>query len=58
MAHALPLMLAYIGPDTFVPFMSAIAAGVGFALMFWQRLVEWVRRLWSKVFRRSRAPKA
>lgn len=56
--HVLPLMLAYIGPDPLIPFMSAIAAGVGFVLMFWQRLVEWVRRLWSRVFRRARAPKA
>jgi hypothetical protein len=37
--------------------MSAIAAGIGFLLMFWQRLVEWVKRLWSRVFRRARAPK-
>lgn len=51
-------MLAYIGPDTFIPFMSAIAAGIGVVLMFWQRLVEWVRRLWSRVFRREREPKA
>lgn len=58
MGHVLPLMLAYIGPDTFIPFMSAIAAGIGVVLMFWQRLVKWVRRLWSRVFRREREPKA
>jgi hypothetical protein len=51
------MMLAYIGPDPLIPFMSAIAAGIGFVLMFWQRLVEWVRRLWSRVFRRAREPK-
>ena len=58
MRHVLPLMLAYIGPDTLIPFMSAIAAGIGVVLMFWQRLVKWVRRLWSRVFRGARAPKA
>ena len=58
MAPRSAMMLAYIGPDVLIPFMSAIAAGIGILLMFWQRLVKGVRRLWSRVFRRARAPKA
>jgi hypothetical protein len=33
----------YIGPDTVIPFASALAAAAGFALMFWRRLVGFVR---------------
>ena len=51
--HALPLLLAYIGPDIFLPLTSALAAVVGVVLMFWQRFVGWVRSLWRMVFRRK-----
>jgi len=33
----------YIGPDTVLPFASALAAIAGFALMFWRRFVGLVR---------------
>ena len=33
----------YIGPDTVLPFASAVAAIAGFALMFWRRFVGLVR---------------
>jgi len=29
----------YLGPDTAIPFASAIAAVVGIAVLFWQRTV-------------------
>ena len=33
----------YVGPDTVIPFASAVAAAAGFALMFWRRLVGFAR---------------
>ncbi len=51
--HVLPWLLLYIGPDVFLPLASALAAVVGVILMFWQRLVGWVRSLWRMVFRRK-----
>lgn len=33
----------YIGPDTVLPFASAIAAIAGFILIFWRRFVSLVR---------------
>jgi hypothetical protein len=51
--HVLPWVLLYIGPDVFLPLTSAIAAIVGVALMFWQRLVDWVRTVWRMMFRRN-----
>ena len=39
----LPLAL-YIGPDVLMPVASAIAAVVGFLLMFWRRTVALVQR--------------
>jgi len=36
-------MLLYIGPDTAMPLASAIAAVVGFAVMFWHRTVAIVK---------------
>ena len=38
-----PLAL-YIGPDVLMPFASAVAAVVGFLLMFWRRTVAMVQR--------------
>jgi len=42
----------YIGPDTVLPFASAIAAITGFILMFWRRFVGLVRGGYSAVRRR------
>jgi hypothetical protein len=44
-------VLLYIGPDVFLPLASALAAIAGVALMFWQRLVGWLRAFWRIVFR-------
>lgn len=45
----------YLGPDTALPFASAIAAIVGVAVMFWHRTVgaikgaaRWIGRLGRK----------
>ena len=42
----------YIGPDTLLPFTSAVAAIVGVLLMFWRQFVGIVRRGASAVKRR------
>jgi hypothetical protein len=49
----------YIGPDVLMPVASAIAAAVGFLLMFWHRTVAFVKRLVASirgVFGRKPAP--
>jgi hypothetical protein len=43
----LPLAL-YIGPDVLMPVASAIAAVVGFLLMFWRRTIGFIQRLARK----------
>ena len=43
----LPLFL-YIGPDVFLPLTSALAAIGGVILMFWQRIVSLVGRLFGR----------
>lgn len=48
----LPAVL-YIGPDVFLPLTSALAAIAGVLLMFWQRIVGLVGRLFG---RSKRAP--
>jgi hypothetical protein len=51
----LPFVL-YIGPEVMMPVASAIAAAVGFLLMFWRRTVAAVQRAASavaRVFRRT-----
>jgi hypothetical protein len=45
----------YIGPETMLPLASALAAIGGVLLMFWQRFVAIVRRLWRIVLRREKA---
>jgi hypothetical protein len=47
------LVVLYIGPDLILPITSAFAAAAGVALMFWQRLLEVVRRLWHTMFQRQ-----
>ncbi len=38
------LVLGYMGPDTIMPLGSAIAAGIGIILMFWNRFVRLIRK--------------
>ena len=45
--------MLYFGPETLMPLASALAAAVGAVLMFWRRGLALIRRLGSRVFRRS-----
>ena len=49
----LPWVFLYIGPDAFLPLTSALAAIAGVALMFWNRLTGFARKLWLMVTRRQ-----
>jgi hypothetical protein len=49
--HILP-MLQYIGPDVFMPLLSALAAIMGALLLFWQKVVLFVGKVWRLVARR------
>jgi hypothetical protein len=42
----------YIGPDTVLPLASAVAAAAGVALIFWRRVVGFVRLALSAVKRK------
>jgi hypothetical protein len=46
------LVVMYVGPDLILPITSALAAVAGVALMFWQRLVGMVLKLWRMIFQR------
>lgn len=46
----LPIAL-YIGPDVLMPVASAIAAVVGFLLMFWRRTVAFFKRIGAAIGR-------
>jgi hypothetical protein len=46
----LPIVL-YIGPDVLMPVASAIAAVVGFLLMFWRRTVAFFKRIGAAIGR-------
>ena len=50
--RALAWMLLYIGPDVFMPVLSAIAGAIGVVLMFWQRVTGLFARAWRAVFNR------
>jgi hypothetical protein len=47
-----PIFFLYIGPESFLPLTSALAAFIGFLLMFWQRFVALVRRAWQFLTKR------
>lgn len=44
--------MLYIGPDALMPFASAVAAAAGMALMFWRRIVAFVRVSFRAIGRR------
>lgn len=48
----LPVILLYIGPETMLPLASALAAIAGVLLMFWQRFVGLLRKLWQLIVRK------
>lgn len=41
-------VLLYIGPDVLLPLTSALVAAAGVLLMFWQRVVGFVVRLFGR----------
>ena len=41
----------YLGPETLMPIASALAAIVGVVLMFWRRMIAFVRTSFSRVLR-------
>ena len=46
-------MALYIGPEVFMPVLSAIAGALGVVLIFWQRVTGLVARVWRAMFRRE-----
>jgi len=48
------LTAMYLGPDSLMPVASAVAAVVGFVMMFWRRLVGAARLLAQRVSLRLR----
>lgn len=52
-AHLLPIILLYIGPESMLPLASALAAIGGVLLIFWQRFVGLVRKLWRLIVRKE-----
>jgi hypothetical protein len=49
----LPFVMLYIGPESILPLTSAIAAIFGFLLIFWQRFVALVQKLWRLIVRKQ-----
>ena len=49
----LPMIMLYIGPETMLPLASALAAIGGVLLIFWQRFVGLVRKLWRVIARKQ-----
>ena len=52
--HTVPIVILYIGPDQIMPLTSFLGAAIGFALMFWNRLVNFTRRSWAFFSSRGR----
>lgn len=52
--HVVAWMILYIGPEVFMPVLSAIAGVLGVLLMFWQRVTGLVFRVWRSIFERQR----
>ena len=50
----LPVVMLYIGPESMLPLTSAIAAIFGFLLIFWQRFVALVQKLWRLIVRKHK----
>jgi len=48
----------YVGPDLILPLTSALAAIAGVLLMFWNRVMSFVRSVWNSVFGRPKKPHA
>jgi hypothetical protein len=49
----LPMIMLYIGPETMLPLASALAAIGGVLLIFWHRLVGFIRKIWRVIARKQ-----
>jgi undecaprenyl pyrophosphate phosphatase UppP len=49
----LPLVFLYIGPETMLPLVSALAAIGGVLLLFWHRFVGVIRKMWRLMLRKD-----
>jgi hypothetical protein len=49
-AGLIPVIQAYLGPETMMPLASAIAGAVGVGLIFWQRVTMMIRNAFKRVF--------
>ena len=48
-------MLLYAGPDQIIPLTSAIGTALGFALVFWSKIVRLVLKIWDSFLGKSEA---
>ena len=52
------IVLLYIGPETFMPILSALAALGGVVLMFWRHVMAFFRKVFSFFRRKDEAESA
>ena len=52
------IVLLYIGPETFMPILSALAALGGVLLMFWRNVMAFIRKAFSFFRRKDEAESA
>ena len=48
----------YVGPDLLLPLTSALAAIAGVLLMFWNRVIGFVRAGWRRITGKPKEPRA
>ena len=48
----LPIVVLYIGPESILPLTTALAAVAGFLLMFWQRFIGLIGKIWRLLLRK------
>jgi hypothetical protein len=52
-SHPLAWVVLYIGPEVFMPVLSAIAGALGVLLMFWQKVTGFATRVWRAMFNKQ-----
>ena len=56
--HLLTWVALYVGPDLLLPLTSALAAIAGVLLMFWNRVIGFVRAGWRRITGKPKEPRA
>lgn len=56
--HVAMWVFLYVGPDLLLPLTSALAAIAGVLLMFWNRVIGFVRAGWRRVTGKPKEPRA